>query len=60
MIRDKKILEENFERKVLGIVSRFSTEKSFKTWEGTCFSEKNTSIELNIFFVDKIEEDFLQ
>ena len=40
MIRDKKILEENFERKVLGIVSRFSTEKSFKTWEGTCFSKE--------------------
>ena len=31
IIRDKQISEENFETKMLGVVSRFSTEKSFKT-----------------------------
>ena len=30
IIRDKQISQENFERKVLGVVSRFSTDKSFK------------------------------
>ena len=30
IIRDKYIPEENFERKVLGIVFKFSREKSFK------------------------------
>ena len=32
----------------LGVVSRFSTEKSFKTSEGTCFSKENASNELSI------------
>ena len=32
--------EENFERKVLEVVSRFSTEKYFKNWESACFSKE--------------------
>ena len=31
IIHDKWISQEHFERKVLEVVSRFSTEKSFKT-----------------------------
>ena len=30
IIRDKQISQKNFERKVPGVVSRFSTEKPFK------------------------------
>ena len=56
---------------MLIVVFRFSTEKSFKTSESTCFSkkkkkkkikekEKNTSNELNIFFLNKIEEDLFR
>ena len=51
--------EENFEKNVLGVVSKFSTEKSLKTWEGFCFSKEKCK-ELNISFSKKIEEDFLQ
>ena len=29
--------QKNFERKVLGLVFSFLTEKSFKIWESTCF-----------------------
>ena len=25
----------------MGVVSRFATEKPFKTWEGACFSKEN-------------------
>ena len=61
---------------MLVVVFRFSTEKSFKTSESTCFSKKkkkkkkkrkkkkkkkkNTSNELNIFFLNKIEEDLFR
>ena len=31
MIWDKQISQENYEREVLEVVFRFSTEKSFKT-----------------------------
>ena len=40
IIRDKQISQEKFERKVLRVISRFSTQKSFKNWESTCFSKE--------------------
>ena len=53
---------------MLVAVFRFSTEKSFKTSESTCFSKtrKKKYNELNIFFLNnlfflnEIEEDLLR
>ena len=46
---------------MLLIVSRFSTEKSSKLGKVHTFQKKNaTNDELNIFFLNKVEEDFLR
>ena len=45
---------------MLGVVSRFSTEKFSKRKKVHAFQKKNISNELNIFFLNKIEEDFLR
>ena len=44
---------------MLGVVSRFSTEKSFKIEKVRAFQKKNKSNELNIFFLIKIEDNLL-
>ena len=45
---------------MLGVVSRFSIEKSSKPEKEHAFQKKNAKNELNIFFLNKIEEEFLQ
>ena len=46
---------------MLELVSRFSTGKCWKEFlDVHAFQKKNASNELNIFFLNKIEEDFLQ
>ena len=42
------------------VVSKFSTEKSSKLEKVHAFQKQNASNELNIFFLNKIEEDFLR
>ena len=40
MTWERKMLHCNLKGKVFGVVSRFSTEKSLKSWEGTCVPKK--------------------
>ena len=40
MTWDEWILDGNFKGKVIGAVSRFSTEKSLKIWDGTGFPKE--------------------
>ena len=44
---------------MLGVVSRFPAERSFKTWEGTCFSkEKLQVMNWTYFFSIKSKRNF--
>ena len=45
---------------MLGVVFRFTTEKSLKLLKVHVFQKKNASNELNIFFLNKIDEAFLR
>ena len=45
---------------MLEVVFRFSTEKSSKLQKVHVFQKKNANNELNIFFLNKIDEAFLR
>ena len=60
IIRDKQIPEENFERKCWEQFLNFHERNLSKFEQVHGFQKKNASNELNICFLNKIEEDFLQ